>query len=288
MKKFTKFLTLLLAVLMCFCVGACDNSGGESTAVIYKENFPDDLDKSFLITDKSQFRYDVTDAGERSLILFEELRKVYYRDGMAFPWRAGYYDDRLSNSFLWDFGALHSMANAVLRANPDNETAKYWLGEISDDLETYYNRFDTERIADRSFWNKDLENNMFSEEFIDLAMRIMQIKGTVEADGKMRYRMPVRIYGSNTSGTDPYYDDNVWVVMSLFEAGEQLGRPEYIRRAEECMMYVLSGWDDAAGGGLRWKESHATKNTCSNGPAAMACMMFYNRSEERRVGKECL
>ncbi len=198
MKKFTKFLTLLLAVLMCFCVGACDNSGGESTAVTYKENFPDDLDKSFLITDKSQFRYDVTDAGERSLILFEELRKVYYRDGMAFPWRAGYYDDRLSNSFLWDFGALHSMANAVLRANPDNETAKYWLGEISDDLETYYNRFDTERIADRSFWNKDLENNMFSEEFIDLAMRIMQIKGTVEADGKMRYRMPVRIYGSNT------------------------------------------------------------------------------------------
>lgn len=276
MKKFTKFLTLLLAVLMCFCVGACDSSGGESTAVIYKENFPDDLDKSFLITDKSQFRYDVTDPGERSLILFEELRKVYYRDGMAFPWRAGYYDDRLSNSFLWDFGALHSMANAVLRANPDNETAKYWLGEISDDLETYYNRFDTDRIADRSFWNKDLENNMFSEEFIDLAMRIMQIKGTEEADGKMRYRMPVRIYGSNTSGTDPYYDDNVWVVMSLFEAGEQLGRPEYIKRAEECMMYVLSGWDDAAGGGLRWKESHATKNTCSNGPAAMACMMFYN------------
>lgn len=270
MKKWQQLITVLLSALLCVCIAGCAK---DSNGITYKEHFPDDFEHGFLVTSEAEFNYGETDPGKRALTLFEKLRKVYYRENAEFPWRLGYYESKDSNSFLWDYGALHSMANAVCRANPDSEEAKTWLRKVSDGLESYYMQFDTTRFADRSLWQKGIEGNVLSDDFIDLAVRMMQI--TPDGSG-VRSRMPVRIYSSGVGGGDPYYDDNVWIVMSLFEAGEILGEQKYIERAEECLMYVLSGWDESAGGGLRWKESYGTKNTCSNGPAAMACMDFYN------------
>ena len=274
MKKLYKVLTAVLAAVMCFAILGCSKKGGSE--ITYSERFPDDFDKSFLVTSQKEFAYDETDGGKRALLLYEKLHKIYYRTEADFPWRLGYYESKGNNSFVWDYGALFTMMNAVCRANPDDAGAKAQLKDIADTLERYYLPFDNTRVADRSLWEKGIEGNMLSDEFIDLAVRMMKITGNQDDDGKVRYRMPVRIYSSGVGGGDPYYDDNVWLVMALLEAGKILGEAKYIERAEDCLMYVLSGWDISAGGGLRWKESFSTKNTCSNGPAAMACFDFYH------------
>lgn len=76
------------------------------------------------------------------------------------------------------------------------------------------------------------------------------------------------------NGSDKYYDDNAWLAISYLEAYETDRDPRYLARADETMKFVLSGWDDALGGGIWWHEKHkdGTKNVCSNGPSAVGCL----------------
>lgn len=77
-----------------------------------------------------------------------------------------------------------------------------------------------------------------------------------------------------TGGHDKYYDDNAWMVITFVEAYEMTGERRYLDRAEAALAFVLSGWDDVYGGGIWWHEGHNenAKNTCSNAPAAVACL----------------
>lgn len=75
------------------------------------------------------------------------------------------------------------------------------------------------------------------------------------------------------NGNDKYYDDNAWMVLTFLDAFELTGESRYLKRAEETLDFVLSGWDDAADGGIWWHEKHKddAKNTCVNAPAAVGC-----------------
>lgn len=69
---------------------------------------------------------------------------------------------------------------------------------------------------------------------------------------------------------DRYYDDNAWMCLALIEAHEILGDEKYLRWAKEAYQYTYSGWTDALGGGIFWRESKKeSKNTCSNAPAIL-------------------
>ncbi len=83
---------------------------------------------------------------------------------------------------------------------------------------------------------------------------------------------PARTQG----GHDKYYDDNAWLVISFLEAHRLTGDGRYLRRAGETLEFVLSGWDERAGGGIWWHEGHkdGSKNTCSNAPAAVGCLLL--------------
>jgi uncharacterized protein YyaL (SSP411 family) len=76
------------------------------------------------------------------------------------------------------------------------------------------------------------------------------------------------------NGHDKYYDDNAWLVITFLEAYETNHNPRYLARADQTLRFVLSGWDDEAGGGIWWHQLHkdGTKNTCANGPAAVGCL----------------
>ncbi|MFT3785175.1 MAG: glycoside hydrolase family 76 protein [Tepidisphaeraceae bacterium] len=76
------------------------------------------------------------------------------------------------------------------------------------------------------------------------------------------------------NGNDKYYDDNAWMVLTFVEAFEVTHEQRYLKRAEETLKFVLSGWDDVGGGGIWWHERHEgdSKNTCSNAPSALACL----------------
>jgi uncharacterized protein YyaL (SSP411 family) len=82
-------------------------------------------------------------------------------------------------------------------------------------------------------------------------------------------------------GNDKYYDDNEWMVLTFLDAYELTREEKYLVRADAALRFSLSGWDDALGGGIWWHEQHkdGTKNTCSNAPAAVACLRM---AEHRR------
>jgi uncharacterized protein YyaL (SSP411 family) len=85
-------------------------------------------------------------------------------------------------------------------------------------------------------------------------------------------------------GNDKYYDDNQWMVLTFLEAYELTREKKYLDRADQALRFSLSGWDDELGGGIWWHEKHkdGTKNTCSNAPAAVACLRMarFRRRDE--------
>lgn len=83
---------------------------------------------------------------------------------------------------------------------------------------------------------------------------------------------------------DRYYDDNAWMVLALVEASEVLAEPKFLAYAQGALDYVLSGEDDVLGGGIYWRESRKdSKNTCSNGPSAAACLAVYAHTRDPRL-----
>ncbi len=80
---------------------------------------------------------------------------------------------------------------------------------------------------------------------------------------------------------DRYYDDNQWMVLALVEASEILKEPKFLGYAQETLKYVLSGEDKKLGGGIYWHETKKTeKNTCSNAPAAAACLAVWSHTKD--------
>ena len=83
-------------------------------------------------------------------------------------------------------------------------------------------------------------------------------------------------------GHDKYYDDNAWLAIAFLEAYETNRDPRYLARAAETERFVLSGWDEASGGGIWWHQEHkdGTKNACSNGPSAVGALRLAKFRED--------
>jgi hypothetical protein len=83
-------------------------------------------------------------------------------------------------------------------------------------------------------------------------------------------------------GGQKYYDDNEWLGLEFVEAFRTLGDPAYLTKAEEMLRFALSGWSPAMGGGIYWRQhDETTKNTCSNGPAAVLALEIYRETGRR-------
>jgi uncharacterized protein YyaL (SSP411 family) len=83
---------------------------------------------------------------------------------------------------------------------------------------------------------------------------------------------------------DRYYDDNAWMVMALVESYEITGERRWLTRAKLALDYVLSGYDAKLGGGIYWRErDKQSKNACSCGPAAAACLAVYDHTRDKEM-----
>lgn len=83
---------------------------------------------------------------------------------------------------------------------------------------------------------------------------------------------------------DRYYDDNAWMVLALVDAAKILDDPAVLKLAEEALTYVLSGEDEHLGGGIYWRETERkSKNACSNGPAAAACLAVFAETKDPKL-----
>ncbi|MCW1912724.1 glycoside hydrolase family 76 protein [Luteolibacter sp. GHJ8] len=94
---------------------------------------------------------------------------------------------------------------------------------------------------------------------------------------------PARTQGGN----DKYYDDNAWMVLTFLEAYELTKESKYLKRAEETLEFVVSGWDEEVGGGIWWHEAHkgGDKNTCVNAPAALGCFRLARFKKDAEAAK---
>lgn len=82
---------------------------------------------------------------------------------------------------------------------------------------------------------------------------------------------------------DRYYDDNEWMFFGLYRAYELTGDKDSLVWSKGALDFALSGEDDKLGGGIYWRESDkASKNTCSNSPAATACLEFYRATGDKK------
>ena len=86
------------------------------------------------------------------------------------------------------------------------------------------------------------------------------------------------------------YDDAIWVGIDLTDLYSKTKDNWYLDYAKSVWNFVLTGKDDALGGGIYWKESpRDSKNTCSNAPAVVLALKLYqvtNDPSYLETGKE--
>jgi hypothetical protein len=80
---------------------------------------------------------------------------------------------------------------------------------------------------------------------------------------------------------DRYYDDNEWMVMAFADAATVLKSKHDLDLAKGAFSFAMSGKDNNLGGGIYWRESDkASKNTCSNAPAAAGALALFEQTHE--------
>ena len=109
----------------------------------------------------------------------------------------------------------------------------------------------------------------------------------MEAYWDVKVKIPGYEPARTQGGNDKYYDDNAWMVLTFLEAYEISGESRYLKRAEETLEFVVSGWDEELGGGIWWHERHegGGKNTCVNAPGALGCFRVARFEKDAEAAK---
>ncbi|WP_010662980.1 glycoside hydrolase family 76 protein [Marinilabilia salmonicolor] len=81
--------------------------------------------------------------------------------------------------------------------------------------------------------------------------------------------------------SDRFYDDNIWLAIDFLEAFQLTNEQAYLDRSETLWKFILSGWDSQLGGGIYWcEQKKASKNTCSNAPAAVLAFKLFEVTQD--------
>jgi len=91
-------------------------------------------------------------------------------------------------------------------------------------------------------------------------------------------------------GGDTFYDDNLWIGLTLCDLQRATGEPEWLAGAARIFDFVIAAWDDDPRhphpGGVFWAQARANptrdRNTVSNAPAAQLALRLHAATGERR------
>ncbi|MDB5002558.1 MAG: glycoside hydrolase family 76 [Mucilaginibacter sp.] len=79
-----------------------------------------------------------------------------------------------------------------------------------------------------------------------------------------------------------YYDDNEWIGIAALDAYARTKKKSDLALGKMMYDFVMTGYDQALGGGVYWKEGDlSSKNTCSNGPAALVALQLYQATKNK-------
>lgn len=91
----------------------------------------------------------------------------------------------------------------------------------------------------------------------------------------------ISYYNAGRGGKgDYYYDDDAWIAIQFLNAYDMLKDEKYLKEAKEILEFLWTGWDDVLGGGIYWDKSYGGKNTCSNGPTAIAFLWAHQLTND--------
>ncbi|HEY5583646.1 MAG TPA: glycoside hydrolase family 76 protein [Ruminiclostridium sp.] len=99
---------------------------------------------------------------------------------------------------------------------------------------------------------------------------------------KLREPNAYQAYPYDFGGDDRFYDDNMWLGIDFYEAYKLTGNKVYLDKCKSIFEFIKSGWSDELGGGIYWcEQTRETKNTCSNGPAAVMALKLYDATGDK-------
>lgn len=79
-----------------------------------------------------------------------------------------------------------------------------------------------------------------------------------------------------------YNDDIMWMTIACTRAYQAGGKEEYLQQVRHHFDLVYErAWSEDLGGGLFWRTENTTKNSCINGPAAIAACLLYQATGEQ-------
>lgn len=79
-----------------------------------------------------------------------------------------------------------------------------------------------------------------------------------------------------------YNDDIMWMTIACARAYQAGGKEEYLQQVHHHFDLVYErAWSEDLGGGLFWRTENTTKNSCINGPAAIAACLLYQATGEQ-------
>jgi uncharacterized protein YyaL (SSP411 family) len=89
-------------------------------------------------------------------------------------------------------------------------------------------------------------------------------------------------YITRAGKSDRFYDDNIWLGIDFCELYQLTGEEQFLEKSVQLWEFIQSGRDEKLGGGIYWcEQKKASKNTCSNAPAAVLALKLFEATADR-------
>lgn len=121
------------------------------------------------------------------------------------------------------------------------------------------------------------EDELIYNTYVDVlnyALTIYKTERTIETTSG---NWNVTFYNTTPRGDDDYrYDYNAWICIQYLNAYNLLGDSAYLRRAEDLLDFLWTGWNESRlEGGICVDRNFDTRNATSNAPVATAFLSAY-------------
>ena len=177
-----------------------------------------------------------------------------------------------SQSALWEFREANE---AGISGNPGMEAA-----QPEKAFEAYRKMFDwKDEEFDPAFhnkWTHDYDPFWINAEIIETFIDAYERFG----DEKYKEFLLEQIAGYTKQhnvdwSANPYNDDMMWAVIMITRAYMVTGEERFLNYGEKNFKICFDrGWSNDLGGGLWWRVDKDEKNSCANGPGAVAgCLL---------------
>lgn len=123
----------------------------------------------------------------------------------------------------------------------------------------------------------EVSGNLHYKELIDRKV----LPGLEEYYDVKRIPYAYASYINGAPESDRFYDDNVWLGIDFTDLYMMAREPKYLEKAKLIWDFVISGKDEALGGGIYWcEQKKESKNTCSNAPGSVFAFKLFMATQD--------